>query len=676
MTTAAAQEQISALREKLHRANYEYYVLNQPQLTDFEFDQLLRQLQDLEKQYPQFDDPNSPSRRVGGDITKKFKVVAHTYPMLSLDNTYSIAELMDWDRRNSKLTASPYSFACELKYDGIAIGIKYKEGQFERGVTRGDGTKGEDVSTNVRTVRNIPLQLIGDFPPELEIRGEIFFTHEAFLKLNRERDELGEATFANPRNSAAGTLKLQDSSIVAGRGLDAMVYGLHLPQQMFKNHIQSLEAARNWGFRTPGKDERYIAHCQNMSEVHGFIEYWNEARHHLPFDIDGIVIKINEYDVQRELGFTAKSPRWAIAYKFKAEAALTQLLEVTYQVGRTGAITPVANLQPVLLAGTVVKRASLHNADQIEKLNLHIDDYVYVEKGGEIIPKITGVDISRRKPDAIAVAFPTHCPECEAPLQRSDGEAQHFCINTENCSPQIIGRIAHFISRKAMDIEGLGEETISLLYDSGLIKNYADLYDLTYEQLIGLERFADKSVRNVLLGINNSRQVPFERVLFALGIRFVGETVAKKLARHFESITAIQNADADALMSVDEIGERIAHSVLKFFSHPVNQESLERLHKAGVSMQLSSDKMKINGGVFEGKTLVVSGVFSKFSRDELKDLIEKNGGKVAASVSAKTDYLVRGENMGPSKLQKAQDLGIKMVDESTFLEMISHNDSL
>lgn len=670
MKPEEARERIQTLRDKLHSANHAYYVLSAPVMSDYEFDQLLRELQDLEKSWKEFDDPNSPTRRIGGDITKNFAVVAHEYPMLSLDNTYSEEELNEWDRRNAKLTDTPYTYVCELKYDGVAIGIRYKNGKFERAVTRGDGIQGEDVSANVRTINSIPLQLHGDYPPILEIRGEIYFTHKDFRRLNQEREEMGEATFANPRNSASGTLKLQDSAVVASRNLSCMLYGLHTSQSIFTSHLQGIRTATKWGFRTPVESRKFIAHCRNMEEVQTFIQYWDQKRNHLEFDIDGVVIKVNEYDVQHQMGFTAKSPRWAIAYKFKAQAALTRLLDISFQVGRTGAITPVAQLEPVLLAGTVVKRASLHNADQIEKLGLHAGDSVFVEKGGEIIPKITGIDPNKRPENAQPVHFPSHCPECNTILVRNEGEAQHFCPNAEGCPPQIIGRITHFISRKAMDIDGLGEETVALLYHAGLVQNYADLYDLTYSKLLTLDRFADKSARNTLEGISHSVNTPFERVLFAIGIRYVGETVAKKLARSFGSMQQLAQATREDLINTDEVGERIAQSVLAFFGHPLNCQIIERLKSAGLQMELTAEKRIQPGGIFEGKTLVVSGVFSRFSRDQLKDLIEKHGGKVAGSVSAKTDFLVKGENMGPAKLQKALNLGINMIEEEQFSKLI------
>jgi DNA ligase (NAD+) len=665
-----ALQHITALRELLHQANYEYYILNQPRISDFEFDQQLARLKALEAQFPQLDDPNSPTRRVGGDITKKFSVVKHDYPMLSLDNTYSEEELWEWDRRNRKITDTNFTYTCELKYDGVAIGIKYEKGKFARALTRGDGVQGEDVSANVRTIKSIPLLLRGDFPEVLEMRGEIFFPHEVFREINRERESMGEPTFANPRNSAAGTLKLQDSGIVASRGLDCILYGLYTPHSLGKTHLEELQIAGGWGFKVPSIAEKRIAHCADINEVHAFIAFWETHRSELPFDIDGIVVKVNEYNIREELGFTAKSPRWAIAYKYKAQAALTRLLEVTYQVGRTGAITPVANLNPVLLAGTVVRRASLHNADQIEKLDLHQNDWVFVEKGGEIIPKITGVEHSQRDKNAMHIKFPDRCPECETPLHRTEGEAQHFCPNAAGCPPQIAGRIIHFVSRKAMDMEGLGEETVTQLTRVKIIENYADLFDLDYDTLIKLDRFADKSVRNILESLEAAKRVPFERVLFALGIRFVGETVAKKLAGAFGSLENLQSASFDALIAVDEIGDRIAHSVKAFFEDEQNLNIIQRLKVAGLQTEIPVEKRQPKDGILSGKTLVVSGVFGKFSRDQLKELIEQNGGKVASSVSAKTDYLIRGENMGPSKLQKAESLGIALIDENEFAALI------
>lgn len=676
MTSEEAIASMAQLIELLNDANHRYYVLNDSIMSDFDFDMKLKELQKLEEQFPELASPNSPTKRVGGDITKKFNVVKHDYPMLSLDNTYSKDEIEDWEKRNHKLIgaeelfAPNYSYVCELKYDGVAIGVKYQNGQLVRAVTRGDGEKGEEVTSNVRTIRSIPLSLHNDFPNEVEIRGEIFYPLANFEALNKEREEIGEPMFANPRNTASGTLKMQDSSVVASRGLDCMLYGVYSPKPLAQSHSEAVFKAGTWGVKIPDVSQRMIEVCQDVNGIMDFINYWDEHRHHLPFEIDGIVIKVNEYNIQQELGFTAKSPRWAIAYKFKAADAVTQLKEVTYQVGRTGAITPVANLEPVLLAGTTVKRASLHNADQIEKLDLHEGDFVHVEKGGEIIPKITGVDISQRKLDSAPIRYIDRCPECDTTLERKEGEAQHYCPNEISCPPQIKGRIQHFISRKAMDIEGLGGETVDLLVEQGLINNYADLYTLTYDQLIALDRFADKSVRNLLDGVQASKEVGFERVLFSLGIRYVGETVAKKLAKHFKNLDALSQAMAEALIAVDEIGERIAESVVRFFQEEKNQETISRLREYGLQLSLTEEQLENSSDKLQGLSFVISGVFEKVSRDQLKELIEQHGGKNVGSISSKTSYLVRGENMGPSKLAKAEKLGVSMISEEEFLKMI------
>ncbi len=639
-------------------------------MSDYDFDMKLKELQQLEESYPQYADENSPTKRVGGDITKKFNTVKHDIPMLSLANTYSKEELEEWEVRNSKLSEGNIEYVCELKYDGVAIGIKYKNGNLYQAVTRGDGTQGEEVTANVRTIKTVPLKLQGDYPNELEIRGEIFFPLEAFDKLNREREEIGEDQFKNPRNTASGTIKMQDSSVVASRGLDCMLYGVYVNEKLFSNHYDSVVGAGTWGMKTPVSGKRFIEKCKDIEGIMDFVNYWDEERKNLPFEIDGVVIKVNDYNVQEELGFTAKSPRWAISYKFKAEAALTQLIEVTYQVGRTGAITPVANLDPVLLAGTTVKRASLHNADQIEKLGLHDGDWVHVEKGGEIIPKITGVDLSKRKNDAREIEYIQHCPECQTLLTREEGEAQHYCPNDVGCPPQIKGRIDHFISRKAMDIDGLGSETVDLLVSKGMIRRSSDLYDLTYDQLIALDRFAEKSVENLLAGLEASKQVPFEKVLFAIGIRFVGETVAKKLAKHYKSIDALQNANFEELVGVDEIGDRIAESIIGYFENEDNLNELIRLKEAGLKFELSEEQLLNTTDKLQGLSFVISGVFENHSRDELKKMIEDNGGKNVSSISKKTSYLIRGENMGPSKLAKAEKLEVKMISENEFVEML------
>lgn len=668
MDKATTKQKIDALTELINLHNYNYYVKSEPVISDYEFDMLLKELEQLEKDHPEFASANSPTKRVGGDITKKFETVTHRYPMLSLSNTYSREEIVDWENRIKKLSETPLRYVCELKYDGVAIGIRYKNGELVQAVTRGDGTQGEDITTNVRTIKTIPLKLRGDYPDEFEIRGEIFFPLENFNKTNQERIAAGEPAFANPRNSASGTLKSQDSSVVASRGLDCYLYGLYGDTLSFSAHSDAVDQAGNWGFKIPDKTKRMIAVCQTIDQITDFISYWENQRHHLPFEIDGIVIKVDNYQQQEELGFTAKSPRWAIAYKYKAEKVETILEEVTYQVGRTGAITPVANLKPVLLAGTTVKRASLHNADQIEKLDLYLGDTVYVEKGGEIIPKIVGVNLEKRSHTQNKIHFLETCPECGSKLTRKEGEAQHYCVNENGCPPQIKGKIEHFIARKAMDIEGLGPETIELLFKKELIKNYADLYDLTFEQVVGLDRMADKSASNLIQGIERSKTSSFERVLFALGIRHVGETVAKKLARHFKSIQAIQKASFDELISVDEIGEKIAISVQQFFLDDANVRMIEKMRQKGVQFEILSTVE--TGTALQGKTFVISGVFKQVSREQLAELIEANGGKNTGSISAKTNYLVAGENMGPAKLAKAQQLGVKIISEGDFLALI------
>lgn len=670
MDQVEAQKRIEQLTVELTQHNYNYYVESAPTISDYEFDVLLKELQDLETQFPEFASDLSPTKRVGGDITKKFETVVHRFPMLSLSNSYSEEEIIDWEQRLKKLASGPIEYVCELKYDGVAIGIRYVNGKFARAVTRGDGTKGEDISANVKTIRTVPLTLKGDYPDDFEVRGEIFFPRANFEAMNKQREELGEPVFANPRNSASGTLKSQDSKVVAERGLDCYLYGVYGDDLPMESHLESVQKAHNWGFKTPQESKKYIAKTSSIEGIMDFIHYWDKERYNLPFDIDGIVIKVNNYDQQADLGFTAKSPRWAIAYKFKAERVSTALQEVTYQVGRTGAITPVANLTPVLLGGTVVKRASLHNADQIEKLDLYLGDEVFVEKGGEIIPKIVGVNTESRNPTAEKVIFIEKCPECGSVLQRREGEAQHYCLNDLVCPPQVKGRMEHFISRKAMNIDGLGAETIDLLYKKGLATSVADLYDLTFDQVVNLDRMADKSANNLILGIKNSKAIPFERVLFALGIRFVGETVAKKLANAFKNIDAIAKAMYDELIAVDEIGEKIAIAVQHFFQDPRALQTIERLKSAGIQFEI--EEVALDSNELEGKTFVVSGVFSKFSRDEIKDLIEKNGGKNVGSISAKTSYVLAGENMGPAKLEKASSLGIPIISEDDFLAMISN----
>ena len=672
MTISEAQERITELTKALEKHNHLYYVKNQPEISDYDFDMMLKDLESLEERFPELQHPNSPTKRVGGDITKKFESVLHDYPMLSLSNSYSKEEIVDFESRARKLTDADLEYVCELKYDGVAIGIRYLNGAFHRAVTRGDGTKGEDVSANVRTIKTVPMTLQGnDFPDELEIRGEIFFPLDGFEALNQQRAQAGEDLYANPRNTASGTLKNQDSSLVAERGLDCYLYGVYSKSNIASNHYEAVQAAGNWGFQIPEHSERMIERCKGIDEIMDFINYWDTKRHDLNFEIDGVVIKVNAYDQQEELGYTAKSPRWAIACKFKAASVSTQLNSITYQVGRTGAITPVANLSPVLLAGTTVKRASLHNADQIAKLDLRIDDHVFVEKGGEIIPKVTGVDMAKRSDDAVPFEYGEFCPECNTPLIRLEGEAQHYCPNQAECPPQVAGRMQHFISRRAMDIEGIGAETIEQFYEAGLIKNIADLYDLGAEDLLPLERMAQKSVDNILQGLEASKEVPFERVLFALGIRYVGETVAKKLARHFHSMEKLQAASTEELLSVDEIGNRIAQSVQEFFTQEANTAIIDRLKNHGLQLEIPQEALSDRTDKLSGKTFVISGVFERHSRDELKELIEKNGGKNTGSVSAKTTYLLAGDGMGPSKRTKAEKLGVTIISEGDIEAMIA-----
>lgn len=658
---------IEHLRAELNEHNHKYYVLDQPVISDFEFDQKLKRLQDLERQHPEFFDENSPTQRVGGSITKNFPTIQHKNRMYSLDNSYSKEELIEWEKRIQRILGDvPLEYTCELKYDGASVSITYENGKIKRAVTRGDGFQGDEITHNVKTIRSVPLMIKNSFLDEFEVRAEIILPLAGFEKMNQQLIENGETPYANPRNTASGSLKLQDSSIVAQRPLDCLVYNI-MGNLGVDTHFESLQKARELGFKVP--KESILA--KNIDEVLAFIDYWNVERHHLPYETDGIVIKVNNLHHQDELGYTAKAPRWAVAYKFKAEQASTQLNSISYQVGRTGAITPVANLEPVQLAGTIVKRASLHNADQIEKLDVRIDDIVFVEKGGEIIPKIVGVDLIQRKPEALPVQYIESCPECHSPLERKEGEAQHYCLNYYGCPPQIIGRIQHYISRKAMDIEGLGSETVALLYHANLVKDYADLYQLKKEQILPLERMADKSADNLIKGIEESKKVPFDKVLYALGIRFVGETVAKKLAQHYKNIDALATATMLDLMLVDEIGERIAQSVVDFFGNPENKIIIERLKNYGLQMELTQQDSTQVSTIFEGKIFVVSGVFEKFSRDELKKAIEDNGGKVGSSISSKTHYVIAGENMGPAKLAKATQLNIPILSEDDFIKMIS-----
>ncbi len=667
MEAQVAQKRILELTEIINRLNHAYYVENESEVSDFEFDKMLEELQVLEQEFPEFSNEHSPTKRVGGDITKKFQSVVHRFPMLSLSNTYSQEEIVEWENRIKKLSEGEIEYVCELKYDGVAIGIRYENGLLTQAVTRGDGTKGEDVSANVKTIKTIPLKLTGDFPEDFEIRGEIFFPLENFLKMNEIRAEAGEPVFANPRNSASGTLKSQDSKVVAERGLDCYLYGVYGADLPLNGHFESVQKAKEWGFKIPPSSKKYISKVKDIQGIMDFIQYWEKARTELPFEIDGVVLKVNNYDMQEELGFTAKSPRWAIAYKFRTERVATKLESIDYQIGRTGAITPVANLAPVSLGGTVVKRASLHNADQIKKLDLFIGDTVFVEKGGEIIPKIVGVDLNARQSNE-RVLFIENCPKCHTQLQRKEGEAQHFCPNESGCPPQIKGRIDHFIGRRAMDIEGLGSETVDALVEIGFITNAADLYDLTFDQVVNLERMADKSADNLIKGVEKSKENPFERVLFAIGIRYVGETVAKKLAKRFKSIDNLAKATYDELVNTDEIGEVIAISVQNYFLDENHRIFIERLKNAGLQMEII--EQKLSSQALDGQVFVVSGVFQKFSRDELKNAIEMNGGKVGSSISAKTNYVVAGENMGPAKLKKASDLGVEIINEDEFLNLL------
>ena len=660
-------ERIDRLREELHQHNYNYYVLNAPVISDREFDMLMKELQDLESKHPEHFDENSPSMRVGSDINKDFTQVQHKYPMLSLGNTYSEADVKDFYERVRKALNEPFEICCEMKFDGTSISLTYENGKLVRAVTRGDGVQGDDVTDNVKTIRTIPLVLKGDgYPMEFEIRGEILMPWNVFEELNREREAREEPLFANPRNAASGTLKLQNSAAVAARHLDAYLYYLLGDNLPCDGHYENLQEAARWGFKVSDITRK----VQTLEEVFEFINYWDVERKNLPVATDGIVLKVNSLRQQRNLGYTAKSPRWAIAYKFQAEQALTRLHTVSYQVGRTGAITPVANLDPVQLSGTVVKRASLHNADIIQSLDLHINDMVYVEKGGEIIPKITGVDITQRQPDSQKVTFITHCPECGSPLVRYEDEAAHYCTNETACPPQIKGKIEHFISRRAMNIEGLGPETVDQFYQHGLIHNAADLYELTEDQLIGLERMGKKSAQNIIQGIEQSKQVPFERVLFALGIRFVGETVAKKLAKAMHSIDKLAAATLDELIQLDEIGGKIAQSILNYFANEANRNLIEHLRRAGVQLALTKETLSAQTDKLKGMSIVISGVFAKHSRDEYKQMIEQNGGKNVGSISSKTSFILAGENMGPSKLEKAQKLGVRIIDENEFLQML------
>ncbi len=679
MTKEEAKKRIDTLCQELQEHNYRYYVLAQPSISDLAFDQKLKELEALEAQYPEFVRPDSPTRRVGGEPTKEFPTVRHKYPMLSLSNSYSLEEIKEFDARVRKAVGREVEYVCELKYDGLAISLSYENGILIRAVTRGDGVQGDDVTNNVKTIRSIPLKLRGNFPPELEIRGEILMPRSEFERLNREREEIGESPFANPRNAAAGSLKMQDPKAVAKRKLDAFLY--YIPHELpgIKTHYDALKKAKSWGLKVSDN----MAICRNMQQITEYIRDWDQGRRQLPYDIDGIVIKVNDLSLQKQLGYTAKNPRWAIAYKFKAEQVETILESIDYQVGRTGAVTPVANLKPVLLAGTTVKRASLHNADIIAQLDVRIGDTVYVEKGGEIIPKIVGVNVDKRPAGAKPVQFIDHCPECGTPLVRQQGEAAHYCPNEDACPPQIKGKLEHFISRKAMNIDSLGEGKIEILFDHGLVKNVADLYDLTYEQIFGLEKvipaeegkkekrisFREKTAENIIKGIEQSKKVPFPRVLYALGIRYVGETVAKKLAGHFKNIDRLMEASFEELVSVEEIGEKIAASVIRYFQKPEHREIIERLKAHRVQMQLEETEKRAPA-LLQGKSFVVSGVFQRYSRNEIKELIERFGGKNTGSISSKTDFVLAGANMGPAKREKAEALGIPIISEEDFEEMI------
>jgi DNA ligase (NAD+) len=653
MDNSKIQTKIETLRAELKEHNYNYYVLAQPTISDFDFDQRLKELYELEKSYPEFYDKDSPTQKVGGDITKKFKTVAHTWPMLSLSNTYNEQELKDFDDRVRKAVGENIEYICELKFDGLSISIRYEDGKLIRAITRGDGTRGDDVTNNVKTIRSIPHQLKkNNYPDVFEVRGEIFMHRAAFHRLNNNRVELGEPTFANPRNFAAGTIKLQDSTEVAKRPLDCYLYFLYTNNRnkFFKTHSESLKALKEWKFPV----SEYYSTCKNIEEVLAFISYWEKNRNSLSFDIDGIVIKVNNYIQQEDLGFTAKSPRWAISYKFKAEEVQTILNKVTYQVGRTGAVTPVANLKPVLLAGTTVKRATLHNANEIKRLDLHEHDTVYIEKGGEIIPKIISVNLSKRRSDSVPIIYPSHCPECNSLLEREEGEAIYYCPNDQHCPPQIIGGIQHFSSKKAMDISGLGNETVETLYKAGIIHYISDLYTLNvhYEQLIAMERFGEKSINNMLLGIEESKEKPFHRVLFGLGIRHIGSTIAEKLTEHFKDIDSLILATKEDITSVHEIGDRIAESLINYFSNPEHIEQIALLKQSGLKFQSEKIEKQATGIKLIGKTFLISGVFENISRNELTQLIESNGGKMLSSISGNLNYLVAGENMGPAKLVK------------------------
>ncbi len=669
MSTKEVKDQIDALVKELNQHTYNYYVLAMPTIADYEFDQKLEKLAQLEKEHPEFADPNSPTQKVGGDITKNFTTVKHKWPMLSLGNTYNEQDLRDFDERVKKAIGDDFEYVCELKFDGLSISLTYENGKLLRAVTRGDGTQGDDVTNNIKTIHTIPHQVKGEnMPPIFEIRGEVFMHRAAFERLNKEREELGEVSYANPRNFASGTVKMQDPKEVAKRPLDCFLYALYSDKQLFATHWDSLEAVKGWGFQVC----EHTKLSNDINDVLAFIAHWEEQRFKLSYDIDGIVIKVNSYAQQQELGFTAKSPRWAISYKYKAAEVQTILEKVTYQVGRTGAVTPVANLKPVLLAGTTVKRATLHNADEIERLGLCENDTVFVEKGGEIIPKIIRVNEELRQANPVPIKYISDCPICGTPLVRKEGEVAFYCPNDEGCAPQIVGKIQHFIGRKAMNIDGLGDETIESFYQRGLVSHISDLYELKEkaEQLKKIERFGEKSIENMLLGIEVSKQMPFEKVLFGLGIRYVGETVAKKLARGVKNIDNLSTASLEELTAIDEIGIRIAESIQEYFAKPEHLKQIELLKQAGLQFEIVETEVVLQSDKLVGKSFVISGTFEKYSREELKTLIEENGGKILSSISAKLDFLVAGDNMGPSKLAKATKLNIPLISEDELMKML------
>lgn len=668
-------DRILELRELIHSYNTQYYINSISVVSDYEFDQLLKELEELEIKYPELYDANSPTKRVGGDITKTFETVPHKYPMLSLSNSYSKDDIADFDQRVKKIIDVPLTYICELKYDGVAISIIYKNGNLVKAITRGDGTQGEDVTNNVRTISSIPLVLSGDYPENLEVRGEIMYSKSVFKELNKNREKQGLALFSNPRNSASGTLKLQDSSIVAKRKLDCFIYAVFLDNQRINSLFNQYNYLAQFGFKVPSVKDKYVEQVNNVNGIMNFINYWEERKEDLPFEIDGIVIKVNEIDIQKEIGNTSKSPRWAIAYKYKAVQVSTILEDIVYQVGRTGAITPVANLKAVEISGTIVKRASVHNADQIEKLDLRINDTVFVEKGGEIIPKITGVDISKRNANSDKFVFSSKCPECESELVRDQGEAHHYCLNSNLCPPQIKGKIIHFIGRKQLNIDGIGQETIEQLYNEKLIENVADLYTLKRQDLLPLERMAEKSAENIINGIQQSKSAPFHKVLFGLGIRYVGETVAKKLTSYFKDINQLRSSNFEELCSIDEVGDKIAESIVHYFSVDYNNKIIDLLLENGLNMASDNSENILKSTILENKKIVISGTFKNISRDELKKTIEKNGGKNSSSVSKSTDILVAGENMGPSKLEKAEKFKVSILNEDEFLNLISEENS-